>query len=44
MTITAVSSGSVPKFGIYGTPVTHAGLMIALAPVGAILLGPTSRY
>ena len=43
MTITAVSSGSIPKFGIYGTPVTHAGLMIAEAPPGTIILGPTSR-
>merc|ERR1719245_463528 len=32
-----------PKFGIYGTPVTHAGLMIAQAPENVILLGPTSR-
>ena len=43
LTITAVSSGSIPKFGIYGTPVTHAGLMIAEAPEEAILLGPTTR-
>ena len=43
LTVTAVSSGSIPKFGIYGTPVTHAGLMIAEAPEEAILLGPTTR-
>ena len=43
MTITAVSSGSIPKFGIYGTPVTHAGLMMAEAKEEQILLGPTTR-
>ena len=43
MTITAVSSGSIPKFGIYGTPVTHAGLMMVEAKEEQILLGPTTR-
>ena len=43
MTVTAVSSGSIPKFGIYGTPVTHAGLMMAAAQEEQILLGPTTR-
>ena len=43
LTITAVSSGSIPKFGIYGTPVTHAGLMMVEAKEEQILLGPTTR-
>ena len=43
MTVTAVSSGSIPKFGIYGTSITHAGLMIAQAQEEQILLGPTTR-
>ena len=43
VTITAVSSGSIPKFGIYGTPVTHAGLMMMEAKEEQILLGPTTR-
>ena len=43
MTITAVSSGSIPKSGIYGTPVTHAGLMMVEAKEEQILLGPTTR-
>ena len=43
LTITAVSTGSIPKFGIYGTPVTHAGLMMAQSQEDQILLGPTSR-
>merc|ERR1719232_402667 len=43
LTVTAVSSGSIPKFGIYGTSVTHAGLMMAQAQEEQILLGPTTR-
>ena len=43
MTITAVSSGSIPKFGIYGTPVTYAGLIMAESKEDQILLGPTTR-
>ena len=43
LTVTAVSTGSIPKFGIYGTPVTHAGLMMAQAQEEQILLGPTTR-
>ena len=43
LTVTAVSSGSIPKFGIYGESVTHAGLMIAQAQEEQILLGPTTR-
>lgn len=43
LTVTAVSSGSIPKFGIYGTSVTHAGLMMAQAQEEQILLGPITR-
>merc|ERR550532_3760399 len=43
MTVTAVSTGSIPKFGIYGVSITHAGLMIAQAQEEQILLGPTTR-
>merc|ERR1712227_789478 len=43
LTITAVSKGSIPKFGVYGTPVTHAGLMMKECPAEKIVLGPTTR-
>ena len=43
LTVTAVSTGSIPKFGIYGTPVTHAGLMMAQSQEEQILLGHTTR-
>ena len=43
LTVTAVSTGSIPKFGIYGTPVTHAALMMAQSQEEQILLGPTTR-
>ena len=43
LTVTAVSTGSIPKFGIYGASLTHAGLMMAQAQEEQILLGPTTR-
>merc|ERR550539_1848077 len=43
LTITAVSKGSIPKFGVYGVPVTHASLMLDVAPDDTILIGPTTR-
>ena len=43
MTITAVSKGSIPKFGVYGVPVTHASLMLDVCPDDMILLGPKTR-
>ena len=41
--MTAVSSGSVPKFGIFGEPVTHAGLIILEAPEGAIIISGATK-
>ena len=41
--MTAVSRGSVPKFGVYGVPVTHASLLLDVAPEDAIIIGPTTR-
>ena len=43
LTVTAVSRGSVPKFGVYGVPVTHASLLLDEAPEDAIIIGPTTR-
>jgi len=43
LTVTAVSRGSVPKFGVYGVPVTHASLLLDVAPEDSIIIGPTTR-
>ena len=38
-----MSKGSIPKFGVYGVPVTHASLMLDVCPDDTILLGPKTR-
>jgi len=42
-TVTAVSQGSVPKFGVYGGPVTAATFMVLQAPENCILLCPNTK-
>ena len=42
-TITAVSGKLIPKFGLYGVPITHSGLLMDSCPEDTILVGPTTR-